>query len=337
MSNIFIYAGYSPGKWNGSNYQNVLGCRGSEIALVHIAEQLAKTHKVTVSFDPILQGEHNGVNYIQPTGVQEYLDSTEIDVLIISRYIHFFIKYTNTAKKTYLWLHDYTAAPYYYGSSLPNDGIPIVKNSKIDGIITLTNWHKNYVSNYYNIDSGISVIGNGINPIKFKNYNANNKIPNRFVFFSGNGGLQDAIKWFLKFREHRPDASLHVFMETSNIGDWELSTVEHGVVYRGFVSNDELISELLISEYWLYPAVVNETYCTSILEAKAAGCIPIVRPLGGMHEVIGDLYFDIDDEYSVEKVLDIQDPGIIIEHNRKNALQFSWEHRALEWKNLLSI
>jgi glycosyltransferase involved in cell wall biosynthesis len=337
MKNIFIYAGYSPAKWNGSNYQEFSECRGSEIALVHIAEGLAKTHNVTVSFDPIDVGVFNNVNYIQPENIQEYLDTTEVDALIVSRYIHFFIKYINTAKKTYLWLHDYEALPYYYGQSLPNNGIPIVKNSNIDAIVPLTNWHKEHISNHYQISNGINIIGNGINADKFKDYDLSNKIKDRFVFFSGNGGLTDAIKWFLKFKEKRPNASLHIFMNYEKTNEWERSVSGNGIVYRGIIPNDELIKELLISEYWIYPATVNETFCTSILEAKAAGCIPIVRLRGGMNDVIGDSYFDIDNPDSIENILNSKDIDTIRSNNRINALEYTWDRRVSEWSDLLGF
>lgn len=336
MKNIFIYAGYSPAIWNGSNYQNTPECRGSEIALVHIAEGLAKNHNVTVSYNPILPGRHNNVNYLHHNLIQHYLDNTEVDILIISRYIHFFVKYTNTAKKTYLWLHDYEALPYYYGSSLPNNGIPIVKNSHIDGIITLTNWHKNHVTQFYNIKNA-EIIGNGIEASRFTNYKPENKIKDRFVFYSGNGGLTLAIEWFLKYKAHRPKSNLHVFMDFKKTNEWERKMAEHGVIYRGLVPNDDLINELLISEYWLYPAIVNETFCTSILEAKAAGCIPIVKLRGGMADIIGDSYFDIDDPNSVENVLNIKDTDIIRNNNRANALQYTWDYRVSEWCELLKI
>lgn len=337
MRNIFIYAGYSPAPWNGDTYQQHPECRGSEIALVHIAEGLAKNNNVTVSYNPIKTGVYNGVNYIPHESIQDHLDSTEIDVLIISRYIHFFIKYVNTAKRTYLWLHDYEALPYYYGESLPNSGIPIVKNANIDGIITLTNWHKNHVSQFYNMEDGISIIGNGINADRFMDYNPANKIKDRFVFFSGNGGLTDAINWFLRYREHRPDATLHVFMNYDKTNEWERSMSENGVVYRGIIPNDDLINELLISDYWIYPATVNETFCTSILEAKAAGCIPIVRLRGGMNDVIGDNYFDVDHENSVNDVLNITDIDAIRSNNRKDALQYTWDRRVSEWSDLIQV
>ena len=111
----------------------------------------------------------------------------------------------------------------------------------------------------------------------------------------------------------------------------------HGVVFRGIVPNDKLISELLISEFWLYPAIVNETFCTSILEAKAAGCIPIVRLQGGMQDVIGDGYFSIDNNDAIKNILNSLDLDKIREYNRIEALRYTWDARVLEWNKLLKI
>lgn len=329
--NIFIFAGYAPSAYNGMNYQTAEGCRGSEIALVNLAESLAERHNVTVGYAPIIEGVHNKVTYIGWDKIQKYLLTNDIDVLIVSRYLNFFVEFVNTAKKTYLWFHDYYGLPWLNGASLPANGVPLLRNqlNTIDGIVTLSDWHKEYVKSFYGInDSKVLKIGNAINAQKFNSFSMEKKIQNRFIFTSANGGLDDAINVFVKYRNQNPNAELHVFKNLEYIPD-ALKNIE-GVIYRGIVPNDILIQELLISQYWIYPATVHETFCISALEARVAGCIPIVRCMGGMEEVLDGYSLNIDDPFLFDKMKEVD----FIEKSRKEALNTTWLKKSVEWESL---
>jgi len=329
--NIFIFAGYAPSAYNGSNYQTAEGCRGSEIALVNLAESLAERNNVTVGYAPIIEGVHNNVTYISWDKIQKHLLTNEIDVLIVSRYLNFFVEFVNTAKKTYLWFHDYYGLPWLNGAALPANGVPLLRNqlASIDGIVTLSDWHKEYVKSFYGItDDKVLKIGNAINAQKFNSFSIEKKIKNRFIFTSANGGLEDAINVFVKYRELNPDAELHVFKNLEYIPDALKN--KDGVIYRGIVPNDIIIEELITSQFWIYPATVHETFCISALEARVAGCIPIVKPMGGMEEVLGRYLLNIDDPLLFDKMKNVD----FIEKSRKEALSETWFKKSVEWESL---
>lgn len=297
--NIVFFAGYSPSPYNGSNYIDFSGNRGSEYCLVKLAEEFAKKHNVTVSYSPIKEACYKGVNYINVDKLQKYLDSNRIDVLIVSRYIHFFLDFNNTAEKTYIWLHDSTLQPYYKGVRLKNSGKHLLNNilDKIDGLITLSEWHQSFVSDYYNTDKVVK-IPNGINTHLF-NKNKNKKIKNRFIFNSANGGLNRAIDFFKKYKEHNNDSELHVFSS-------KYISNHDGIIKRDYIPNHKMIQELESSEYWIYPAQVNETFCLSLYEAIAADCSVIANRRGGLADLLLEgFYYDIDlynDEYNITRM-----------------------------------
>ena len=338
--NIFIFAGYAPSAYNGKNYQTAEGCRGSEIALVNLAENLAKNNTVTVGYAPIIEGHHNGVNYIPWEKIQNFLFYNHIDVLIVSRYLNFFIEFVNTAKQTFLWLHDYHALPWWNGTALPHTGKVILLNqwNNINGIITLSKWHANYVKDfygaeYYGLKPGkIKIIGNAINADRFEPFDIDQKVNNRFIFTSANGGLDEAIDVFKKYHTIESNAELHIFHNIEKVKE-EHKNVP-GVILRGIVPNDQLIQELLKAEFWIYPAVINETYCISALEARAAGCMPVVKPLGGMTDVLKDYFLHIDDPWLMTKLRDKEIIRSVVLESRQDALNETWEKRANEWEEL---
>jgi glycosyltransferase involved in cell wall biosynthesis len=335
--NIFIFAGYAPSAYNGENYQTAEGCRGSEIALVKLAEELAKNNNVTVGYAPIIEGHYNGVNYISWEKIQNFLFSNKIDVLIVSRYLNFFLEFVNTAEKTFLWLHDYYALPWWNGTALPHTGKAVLLNqwNNINGIVTLSKWHAKYVKDFYKPTdpNKVEIIGNAITPSKFEPFDIDKKVNNRFIFTSANGGLDEAINVFRRYHSIESSAELHIFNNIEKVKE------EHkdvpGVILRGIVPNDQLIQELLKAEFWIYPAEVNETYCISALEARMAGCMPVVKPLGGMTDVLKEYFLHVDDPMLNHKLRDKELIRDIILESRQDALAETWSKRAELWEELI--
>lgn len=57
-----------------------------------------------------------------------------------------------------------------------------------------------------------------------------------------------------------------------------------GIVMRGRVGQNELAEEFLSANMLLYPTNFLETSCITVMEAQAAGCIPITSHLGVLRE-----------------------------------------------------
>jgi glycosyltransferase involved in cell wall biosynthesis len=322
--------------FNGSNYKLAKGARGSEIGMINLAENLVELgHDVTISFSPILEGTYKGVNYITVDRLQKFIDTNNLDAIVVNRYVHFFVEFIAKAKKVFVWVQDMTLAPNYYDFLLPSYALPVLANSwnKIDGLVLLSDWHINYFRNFYGIkgeESKFFKIGNGINPDSFNNISLNAKKRHKFIFNSNKPtpiDLEESIKFFSLYKKIYREAELHVFR-----GDVDRIFYD-GVFYRGIVSNDEMIRELASSQFWIYPEVYLETFCTSALEARAAGCIPIVRINGGLSESIGRVWYSIDDNDIIRKLENI--PNDIMSQSRNEALKLSWVYRAKQWENLL--
>jgi glycosyltransferase involved in cell wall biosynthesis len=333
---ILFYSGYMLEPFNGSNYKNAKGARGSEIGMINLAENLVGLgHDVTISFSPILEGTYKGVTYISVDRLQKFIDTNNLDAIVVNRYVHFFVEFIAKAKKVFVWVQDMTLAPNYYDFLLPNYALPVLANSwdKIDGLVLLSDWHVDYFRNFYGIrgeEGKFFKIGNGINPDAFNNVSLNSKKRHKFIFNSNKPtkiDLEDSIKFFLTYKKTYPEAELHVFR-----GDVDRIFYD-GVFYRGVVSNDEMIRELASSQFWIYPEVYLETFCTSALEARAAGCLPIVRVNGGLSESIGELWFSIDDYDIIRKIERVTPEEI--ESTRKKSLKISWNHRAKQWESLI--
>ena len=77
----------------------------------------------------------------------------EIEILIISRYIHYFLECEITAKKTFIWIHDVCLHSAWNHQYLPGKGEFLIKNliDRIDGFIYLTEWHKNNFIKQYSM------------------------------------------------------------------------------------------------------------------------------------------------------------------------------------------
>jgi len=326
---IFIYAGYAPSPYNGSNYQNAKGCRGSEIALVNLAEQLAKRNEVTVSYTPILDGVVNGVRYLPFEEVQSFLQKNDIDVLIVSRYIHFFAKFKSKAKKTFLMLHDNEVCPWIWGESLPERGSILLREvwDQLDGVFFLSEWHRDNFRDIYGISSNskLEIIPNGIDPSKFSSFSPDRKPKNKFCYNSWNGGMEKAISFFNKYRESQPNSELHIFSDGESNEDSQ-------IFYRGFVPNDVMIEELITSYFWLYPAVIPETYCISALEARCAGCVPVVNCVGGLRDSLSGYFLDINDP-DINSKMESVNLEIFWKESRGKALNNSWDRVSRKWES----
>ena len=139
---LCFYMGYSP-SFNGKNYAEKK-IYGSEITTIKLAESLVDLYDVYIFVNMELKDEmiYNQVHYLTKDKINNF---KEIDIMIIVRYINYFIYFKNIAKKTFIWLHDVTVQPSYDGKILTSNGDHLLYNLKdcYDKVIVLSNYHLN--------------------------------------------------------------------------------------------------------------------------------------------------------------------------------------------------
>ena len=100
MKNILaFYMGYSIG-FNGNNY-NTRDIYGSEINALKLAESLSNIYNVYIFVNIPEEEEiiHNNVTYLNMFKINTF---EKIDIMIVVRYINYFIYFKNIATKSYI-------------------------------------------------------------------------------------------------------------------------------------------------------------------------------------------------------------------------------------------
>lgn len=344
---LCFHVGYIP----DINDKETKNTYGSEVALVHISKLFSKDYRVII-FGDVIKHEiiKDNVEYLNSNKYENFQKNNKIEILIILRYICTFLDFEITAKKIFLWIQDIYPMSYYKSLSLPLQSRFLLKNliHKIDGIITLTNWHKNYVKNFYDIDiNKIHVIGNAIDKELFNDKIEKQK--NKFIWTShGYRGINAMVEYFHEIKKRLPDAELYIYRDRTAFSDDIFEQIEKCdyIHYGGKLSNDEVIKEFKSSEMWFYPTDFEETYCISALEAQMSKCVCVTTDLAALSETVGDrgvlikesIYSIQYKEKSISEVV-----KILNDENIKNkyqelgynwACEQTWENRIKQWYEL---
>lgn len=353
---ILFYAGYS--RPVGTSFP----LYGSEIALKEIATRLAnRGHEVYVASEIHMdQDPNSNVRVLH----KSHIESTEVDVLIVSRYMVYFLQYPIKAKKTYIWLHDtiLNSGAVFDGPGGPGSvraGIPSESrwlvaniNKSIDGYVLLSPWHISYFKTRYPEikDDKIKMIGNG-GPQPLSKYE---KVPGRFIYTSSPvRGLATLLTLFCDYIYPKyPHATLHVIRGREEF-DQELfdrlNSGLPGVKYIGYLSNEDMSEEFKQAEIYLYPTSFYETYCISAHEAQAYGCIFIGTELAALKDTVDDRGFllkgDATSESYRREILSMVDTVMEMgkwskDKIRKRCYEWAskrtWECRTDEWLRMFS-
>ena len=300
---VVFYTGYSP-TFSGEQGSK---CYGSELCCKNIAERLAVNYEVHVFSDGnIFSVTNNDVNYhnfgYYNTFQKKYEQSRGkiIDVLVISRYINFFIHNVPKAKKIIFWSHDTTVQPYYDGVKLHGEGGPFTINllNKIDTYITLTKTHKEFVYKWLSEfkeltdqeKSKFIVLGNAFNPKLFQHEEEKiERVENRFIYCSDpNRGLGAALDVIKRLHDVDNSVTLEVYYGELSQELKEKAELLPFVHINGKLEQSDLIKEMYKSDMLLYPSFFFETYCMVALECQMAGVIPITSDFGALKDTVAD-------------------------------------------------
>lgn len=317
------------------------GLGGSEIAVVQIAERLARFGWQVVVSGDVKEGVWNGVEWL-PTNMvhQKYMD--QFDVIVGVSYLHFTLEFEDYECKKLFWLHNTDFHPWYMGSEI-DDPETLLTPADIDGFICLTNWHKEQWSQKYSLDpQRFHIIGNGIDPSTF--IGDRNRVKNRFIWSSApERGLTELLTYWPAIKNILPEASLHIYSPGYQVAkreDWtghDLVDVE----FKGSVSQDILHMAMSEAEYWMYLTGYDETYCITALEMQRAGVFPIVTNRAALSETVnsGIILDDNKQKWNIAiQLLKSMSIGLkekALNSNSEWIKQQTWNSRSYDWKNLI--
>ena len=332
---------------------------GSELALLSLAKELAEVYDIYIfgysCEDMNKDNKYEKITFMNVAQYRIFQEKYHINILIISRYINYFIDFDITADRNYIWIHDAVCHPSYNGQYLTENGKFIVRNviDKIDGIITLTEWHKQVIINKYNFPlDKVFIIGNGINDIYF---NKHDKIKHRFIYTSDpSRGLDILINYFHDVHKEFPESELYVYRGEESFNNdkcRELIDIMNNcnyIHYKGKVTQEQLAIEFLKTDIWLYPTWFSETYCMSGLEAMRGGCYCIASDLAALHDTISDRGVLIKGDISTDKIkcefLNAVRKALTDDDHKLNiqtkAIEWSknqtWKHRSDSWMSIMN-
>ena len=290
--------GYSEA-FNGKNY-NEKQVFGSEIKTIKLAESLTDIYDIYIFVNISKEDEiiFNNVTYLQLNKLEIF---GFIDILVIVRYLNFFLYYKNQANKLFIWIRDTIINPFYDAIKLENNGSNLLYNLKdnIDGYICLSDWHLINIKQQLNYDvNNINII---YNPLDISFYKENiSIIKNRFIFVSEpSRGLELTLDCLIYIQNIIPDISLCVFRKNEfdeNIIN-KLNKLNNVIIY-GKETQEIVANEYLQSEYFFYPTHFYETFCNAAAEAQLYNTVCIYNNIGSLNTTINNRGLQINYDFN---------------------------------------
>jgi glycosyltransferase involved in cell wall biosynthesis len=174
---------------------------------------------------------------------------------------------------------------------------------RLDGLLCVSEWQKQTLCEVSGFPlERTFVIRNGIDASYFSTVAPSNNRKRLIYSSTPYRGLKHIIDIFKGVQEKVHDAECCICSGYDVYGGAErtpsqqleeLATIRQaleplpGVIWRGNILQQELAHEMLHAGIYAYPCTFAETSCISILEAKAAGVVPITNSLGALPETVG--------------------------------------------------
>jgi|TARA_R110002020_G_scaffold475894_1_gene713869 glycosyltransferase involved in cell wall biosynthesis len=263
---------------------------GSESSLTHLSVEFFKLgHEVDIYC--LMEGEVP-------------FNSADYDIVIVSRYLNYFLYEFSKCPNTYLWLHDVTPIGYYDFKVLPLDGEKLYSNiqNHLVKTVVLSPSHKQIMIDNYGAEAeNLEIIGHGLLPpsIDIDQYEKN---PGKLLWTScWNRGLPETIEMINLLDGDKYNIELDVF----GLGKDGPRTFEHyeerkpslrelvdnsphKINFHEYATDTEIEEAWAKCDIWFYPTVFTETYCISALEAQRAGCFCLTSNVGALHSTVGN-------------------------------------------------
>jgi len=333
---LCFYMGYSEA-FNGQNY-NTKNVYGSEINALKLAESLTDLYDVYIFVNIYVEDEiiHNNVHYLSFSKLHTF---EKIDIMIVVRYINYFIYFKNIATKTFIWICDTIINPAYNGLLIEKTASSLIYNlrNNIDGLICLSNWHIQNVKNV--LQTNCFPIHLIYNPLDLSYYKPNISIKkNSFIYMSDpNRGLNILLDCLIYIQQYIPDISLTVFRHNDFTDEMKKKcSILHNSKVYGKATQETIANECLQAEYFFYPTNFPETFCNCAAEAQLYHCVCIYNKIGGLSSTIDDrglaINYDINSVDYVEKTCkDVME--LMNDENQKNI----YLNKGFDWAQQLTI
>jgi glycosyltransferase involved in cell wall biosynthesis len=190
---------------------------------------------------------------------------------------------------------------------------------RCDGLLAVSEWQKTRICEESGFPrSKAFVIKNGVHLEYFKRSSPRTR--KRLIYSSTPyRGLKFVPELYKKILLRHPDAELHVFSGYDVYGGEKnfpeevkreflqiKSELEQcaNCFLHGNVTQEKLAEEFLKSAILFYPNIFEETSCITVLEAQAAGVIPVTSTFGALVETVGEAGFCIEGEPGSERFND---------------------------------
>ena len=348
---IGYYTGYSPA-FNGRNYGN-RNVWGSEIAAIKLMEEIADKNK---NLYPIIfcncdeEIKVNGIQYLHFNSLKSI--KNDIEHMIVSRFIDFFIKFDiKKIKNIHYLLHDFIPHGLLENKKMLEDkGKSMFYNflPKINNIIYVSDFQLKKSIEYFKYDnipkSKIKIIPNGIN-INTK-LNFDKKIKNSFMYYSDpTRGLEKTCEIIVKLNNLYPNKNIHLNIYFSYIPEnIKINYVNkyNYIKFHGKKSNNEIKRLLSKNHFWLYPNINNdETFCIAALEAMNYGNTIITLKNSGVDSTVSDncgIFINKDENITNNIINNIKDyldkpKNKLSENAFKRSLEYDWSNIYKLWND----
>ena len=297
---IVFNVGYTAKPWSEGDMDRY-GLGGTEKCVALIARELANGTRANIAGAEVYvvgqvheNNPEDSPRYVRYENL--HLIPKKIDLLVGVNYINYLVYFRDfEVKKNFFWIHNTEFYPWYKGEALdPN--VYHLNHHKIDKVVALTEWHKQAISERFNVDlERIITIPNPVNSEAFLPVQKENKIPHSFIYTShAERGLTNIIEEWPHILESLPDATLHIATPSYGMdyfNDHFLHKVMpmKNVTFYGSLGQQDLYALMAKCAIWWYPSDYEETFCLTAVEMVSHGVIPATRMTASLQNVLQGL------------------------------------------------